>query len=115
MQINVESSSPCTVEPVTAATNELCILNFITSEISTGLTYITVARIAYEMGQMERSGNAYRVAAEAEAEAYRHIGLLRDSARAAALRQFESYKLVLEDSQNERFQFPPSLRQPSLS
>jgi hypothetical protein len=115
MEINLESLSAYSVEPTAAAIDEPSILNSITNELSTGLTYITVARIAYDMGQMERSRNAYRLAAEAEAEAHRLAGLLRESARATALRQLEGYKLVLEDSQDEKFQFPPSIRQPSLN
>lgn len=115
MPTNLEAFAPRAVEPATSTANESLILNSIASELSRGLTYITVAKIAIEMGQAERSGNAYQTAAEAEAEALRLAGLLRHPARAAALKQLENYRLILEDSQNKNFQFPPALRQPSLN
>jgi hypothetical protein len=115
MSINLEALAPRAVEPATSTANDPLILNSIASELSRGLTYITVAKIAHDMGQTERSVNAHQTAAEAEAEAQRLTGLLHHPARAFALKQLENYRLVLEDSQHKNFQFPPGLRQPSLN
>jgi hypothetical protein len=67
------------------------------------------------MGQTERGASAYETAAEAEAEAQRMTALLQHPARAVALKQLDGYRLALEDAQHNDFEFPPSLRQPSLN
>lgn len=115
MSINLEAVASRTVEPATASTNEPLILNSIANEISRALTYVTVAKIAYEMGQPERGVAAYQTAAEAEAEAQRMAGLLGHPACTIALKQLDGYRLILEDSRHNNFQFAPSLRQPSLN
>ncbi|MBV8069747.1 MAG: hypothetical protein JO270_07580 [Acidobacteriaceae bacterium] len=102
-------------EPPKVGVDERVILSSIASEITTGLTYITVARIAHVMRQTQRCVNAYRTAAEAEAEAERLTQSLGHSARLVATKQIESYRMMLEDSLNAGFQFPPSLSQPSLN
>lgn len=115
MSTNLQAVAPCIVEPAALSAAEPLILNFIANEISRALTYITVARIAYEIGEPERGGCAYETAAEAEAEAQRLTGLLRHPARDIAMKQLADYRLVLQDSQHKNFNFPPALRQPSLN
>lgn len=115
MATNVQAVAPRVLEPAALTTDEPLILNSIASEISRALTYVTVARIAYEIGQPERGGSAYETAAEAEAEATKLTGRLNHPARAMALKQLEDYRLIREDSQHKDFRFPPSLLQPSLN
>jgi hypothetical protein len=113
MSTNLQTVAPRGIEPATVSINEPLILNSIANEISRALTYVTVAKIAYDMGQAERGASAYETAAEAEAEACRMTALLGHPARAIALKQLDGYRLVLQDAQQNNF--PPSLRQPSLN
>lgn len=115
MSTNLQAVALRVAEPATPPANEPLILNSIGNEISRALTYVTVAKIAYEIGEPERGDCAYETAAEAEAEAQRLTGLLSHPARDIAMKQLTDYRLVLQDSQHKNFRFPPSLRQPSLN
>ncbi|MBV8551524.1 MAG: hypothetical protein JOY54_09505 [Acidobacteriaceae bacterium] len=102
-------------EPPGKQRDEASILNSIAHEVSTGLTYITVAHLAYDLGETERANRACAQALESAAEVRRLVYFLGDPVRDAILDQLESFRIAVDDCQDATFRFSPVLRQPSLS
>jgi hypothetical protein len=87
----------------------------IAAEIRAAFTYTTIAHLAYDFGQVERGDEAFARAQEACTSA-RHAGqFLTPAGRELVWARLAALGPALEACSNQRSDFHPTLRQPSLS
>ena len=87
----------------------------VAAEIRSAFTYVTIAHLAYDMGQIERGDQSY-TRAYAVVRAVKEIGpRLSFSGREFVTSQLELLDPLLRVCAEQRANFDPILRQPSLN
>ncbi|HEX4229712.1 MAG TPA: hypothetical protein VHZ07_13655 [Bryobacteraceae bacterium] len=95
--------------------NRTHLMAAIQHELGVGQTYLTIARLAYDMGQTGRGDRARARALEACADAARLIALLPVPAPSVLSKKLEALHESLKAVSPDAPAFPAPLRQPSMS
>jgi hypothetical protein len=90
-------------------------MKYIETELSLGLTFITVAFVAYHMGQNERGDVARAKAEEARSEAGRLLASVMDGDSESISAKAKELDGLLREVAGARTIFNPYLCQPSMS
>jgi hypothetical protein len=90
-------------------------MKYIETELSLGLTFITVAFVAYHMGQNDRGDVARAKAEEAQSEARRLLANVVDSDSETISAKAKELDGLLREMAGSRAMFSPFLCQPSMS
>lgn len=85
------------------------------AEIRAAYTYVTIAQLAYDMGQMERGEQSYRRAQNAVISAKIAGQKVVGSGQEFLHDQLQLLEPLLKTCFEQRSEFDPSLRQPSLN
>lgn len=96
-------------------TEEHALARSIGAEIRAAFTYVTIAQLAYDMGQLERGDQAFGWAREACSSAQYAARSLPEAARGLLSDELQRLSPVFEACGQQRSDFHASLRQPSLS
>lgn len=108
------SSDVPDLEP-SADPNEVTLTRLISVELRAAFTHVTIAQLAYDMGQIERGDQACLRAQESCTAAHRSIASLTRRNLDTLNAQLEFLIPMLEACRQQRSEFHPALRQPSLS
>lgn len=91
------------------------VLEFVAEEINAGMTSLTIAIIALDMGQVDRGARALVAARDAFGEALRSSELLSMGQHAQIAGRLEQFRAALHKMPQQRPVLSPILRQPSMS
>jgi hypothetical protein len=109
------SDSERILAPAPNLPNRTHLMTAIQHELGIGQTYLTVAKLAYDMGQPGRGDRARARALEACADATRLMGLLPVPAPVLLSKKLEALHESLKAVTPDGPAFAPPLRQPSMS
>ena len=111
----VECRSASTGHGIEKEEGETALIRSITAEIRAAFTHLTIAQLAYDMGQTERGDEAFAHAQQACYSARTAAKRLSESCLDAVTLQLEALTPVMDSCKHQRSDFHPTLRQPSLN
>jgi TctA family transporter len=97
------------------ANSKRMVFDFIADEVSTGLTFVTVAVLAFDMGQIERGNAALLRAREAHSEAEHSVEQLTGDDRVSMRDKLDRLATAIGGTRKRQGALSPALRQPSMS
>lgn len=95
--------------------NRRMVFDFVAEEVNAGLTFVTAAVLAFDMGQMERGNAALLTAQEHHSEAQHSVEQLRGDDRNAMLDKLDGLATAIKGTRKRQGTLSAALRQPSMS
>jgi hypothetical protein len=114
-KIRRERGAVCIISPNERHPSGTQLLDAIQHEIGVSQTYLTIARLAYDMGQKGRGDRSIARALEAHGDAVRMVALLPAPPPSILLTALDTIKDSLIATNPDSPGFTPPVRQPSMS